>query len=297
MNCKEIVSAPRRRFLAAASVALVASAAPVSGILAQEPSGELVILQWQGGTEAEMWQEVEEAFMAKHPGVTVREADGDGSGRYARPDAHRAAWRRGGGHHHQHLAGVPRRTDRCRHPAAGRRPVGSVRLGREARPGLEGPRLGRRQHLRRDLHLRRSLGRSGTSPRTSKRPASSLPRPGTSSSLRFDKLKAAGFAPPVAIGAKYWSHAEWFESLLLRTAGVEAAAKLAAHEIPWTDPVVKTALAEVCRDAGGRLLRRPRGDVRQRLGRGRRPGLQGGRLQLSAHRHVGERARAKTTTA
>jgi ABC-type glycerol-3-phosphate transport system substrate-binding protein len=58
----------------------------------------------------------------------------------------------------------------------------------------------------------------------------------------FDKLKAAGYATPVAIGAKYWSHTEWFESLLLRTAGVETAAKLAAHEIPWTDPAVKTAL-------------------------------------------------------
>ena len=32
------------------------------------------------------------------------------------------------------------------------------------------------------------------------------------------------------------------KSLLLRTAGVETAAKLAAHEIPWTDPAVKTAL-------------------------------------------------------
>ncbi len=31
-------------------------------------------------------------------------------------------------------------------------------------------------------------------------------------------------------------------SLLLRTAGVETATKLAAHEIPWTDPAVKTAL-------------------------------------------------------
>ena len=58
----------------------------------------------------------------------------------------------------------------------------------------------------------------------------------------FDKLKAAGYPVPVAIGAKYWSHTEWFESLLLRTAGVETASKLAAHEIPWTDPAVKTAL-------------------------------------------------------
>ena len=58
----------------------------------------------------------------------------------------------------------------------------------------------------------------------------------------FDKLKAAGYPTPIAIGAKVWSHTEWFETLLLRTAGVETASKLAAHEIPWTDPAVKTAL-------------------------------------------------------
>jgi multiple sugar transport system substrate-binding protein len=58
----------------------------------------------------------------------------------------------------------------------------------------------------------------------------------------FDALKAAGYVTPVAIGAKYWSQTEWFESLLLRTAGVETASKLAAHEIPWTDPAVKAAL-------------------------------------------------------
>lgn len=42
--------------------------------------------------------------------------------------------------------------------------------------------------------------------------------------------------------AKVWAHAEWFESLLIRTAGVEYATKLANHEIPWTDQGVKTAL-------------------------------------------------------
>ncbi|MFY8030524.1 MAG: ABC transporter substrate-binding protein, partial [Devosia sp.] len=58
----------------------------------------------------------------------------------------------------------------------------------------------------------------------------------------IETLKGAGFAAPIAMPAKYWAHGEWFETLLLRTGGVEAAAKRAAHEIPWTDDVVKTTL-------------------------------------------------------
>ena len=57
-------------------------------------------------------------------------------------------------------------------------------------------------------------------------------------------------------GAKYWSHTEWFETLLMRTAGVETASKLAAHEIPWTDPAVKTALKKYAEMLEGGLLRR-----------------------------------------
>jgi len=64
----------------------------------------------------------------------------------------------------------------------------------------------------------------------------------------FDEFKAT-FEPlreadvtPMAVPAKVWAHAEWFESLLIRTAGVETATRLAAHEIPWTDEAVRTAL-------------------------------------------------------
>ena len=69
----------RRTLLAGAAMALLLGIAP-SSALAQDISGELVILQWQGGTEAEMWKKVEEAFMAKHPGVTVRELAVTGQG-------------------------------------------------------------------------------------------------------------------------------------------------------------------------------------------------------------------------
>ena len=69
----------RRTLLAGAAMALLLGIAP-SSAFAQDISGELVILQWQGGTEAEMWKKLEEAFVAKHPGVTVRELVVTGQG-------------------------------------------------------------------------------------------------------------------------------------------------------------------------------------------------------------------------
>jgi multiple sugar transport system substrate-binding protein len=57
----------------------------------------------------------------------------------------------------------------------------------------------------------------------------------------FGKLRDAGITP-VAMPAKVWAHAEWFENLLLRTAGVEAATQLARHKMAWTDPLVKATL-------------------------------------------------------
>ena len=57
----------------------------------------------------------------------------------------------------------------------------------------------------------------------------------------FKKLQAAGVTP-IAVGAKVWSHAEWFESIYEHLNGVEKAADLAAHKIPWTDDSVKNTL-------------------------------------------------------
>ncbi len=101
----------RRAVLAGIGLATLLVATPA---LAQELSGELVILQWQGGTDAEMWKKVEADFVAKNPGVTVRELVITGAGRRARRHPHGAARRRNGRRHHQHLAGLPRGTGRCR---------------------------------------------------------------------------------------------------------------------------------------------------------------------------------------
>ena len=76
----------------------------------------------------------------------------------------------------------------------------------------------------------------------------------------FKKLKDAGVTP-IAIGAKVWSHTEWFESIYEHLNGVEKAADLAAHKIPWTDESVKNTLkkyaellkAGCCGDATGML--------------------------------------------
>ncbi len=43
-------------------------------------SGELVVLRWQGGTDAEMWEQAQADFAAKNPGVAVRELVVTGQG-------------------------------------------------------------------------------------------------------------------------------------------------------------------------------------------------------------------------
>ena len=74
------VAVGRRTLLAGAAVALLLGVAPNGAALAEDISGELVIMQWQGGVEAELWKKLEDAFMAKHPGVTVRELVVTGQG-------------------------------------------------------------------------------------------------------------------------------------------------------------------------------------------------------------------------
>jgi ABC-type molybdate transport system substrate-binding protein len=61
-------------------------------------------------------------------------------------------------------------------------------------------------------------------------------------------LKTAGLVsdsgtPPFAIGgADGWVLTDWFENIYLSQAGPDKYDQLAKHQIPWTDPSVKTAL-------------------------------------------------------
>src|SRR5690349_24156462 len=67
----------RRTMLAGLGIAAALAFAPAAQA---QVSGELVILQWQGGTDAEMWGKLEADFAAKNPGVTVRELVVTGQG-------------------------------------------------------------------------------------------------------------------------------------------------------------------------------------------------------------------------
>jgi alpha-glucoside transport system substrate-binding protein len=55
-------------------------------------------------------------------------------------------------------------------------------------------------------------------------------------------LSDAGTSAVSIAGADGWTLTDWFENVYLRTAGPENYDKLSKHEIPWTDPTVRTAL-------------------------------------------------------
>ncbi len=228
----------RRSVIAAAGLALLMASTPG---WAQDLSGELVILQWQGGTDAEMWQKLEADFTAKNPGVTVRELVVTGQGDMRGPmrtallggekvdiiintwPAFRAELAD---------AGILRPIDDLWASAGldsvldqSWRDLGStagVTYGVNYTYGDRSAIWYKKAHLE----------KAGIEP----------PKTWDEFLASIDKLKAAGFAAPIAMPAKYWAHGEWFETLLIRTGGLDAAAKLAAHEIPWTDDIVKTTL-------------------------------------------------------
>ena len=237
-----IASANRRRaILAGATALLLAGISPLSA-WAQDVSGELVIMQWQTGTDGKMWKDVEAKFTELHPGVTIREfqpAGGQGDAR--------------GGMRTAILGGEVVDIIINTWPAfraelvdAGLlRPVDDqwasygwdTKLSQSWRDlgSIDGTTYG----------VTYTYGdRSGIWYKTAQFEKAGLTPPATWDEFlaSFEKLKAAGYPAPVVIPAKYWAHTEWFETLLLRTAGVDAAAQLAKHEIPWTDPKVKAAL-------------------------------------------------------
>ena len=238
MTIKSVSGLKRRSLLAGASLAVLLAVSPV---VAQELSGELVILQWQGGTDGEMWKEVEALFMKKHPGVTVREllitAQGDARGGIRTAllggevvdliintwPAFRAELAD---------AGILRPLDDQwaaynwdEKLSQSWKDIGAI----DGAPYAVTYTYGDRSAV---WYKTAHLAKAGIEP----------PKTWDEFVASFDALKAAGYSTPIAIGAKYWSHTEWFESILLRTGGVETATKLATRQIPWTDPAVKTAL-------------------------------------------------------
>ncbi|WP_423065564.1 ABC transporter substrate-binding protein [Devosia sp. CN2-171] len=239
MNMRTKTSGIRRRaVLAGASLTVLLAAAPV---LAQDLSGELVILQWQGGTDAEMWQKLEADFTAKNPGVAVRELVVTGQGDMRGPM--RTALL--GGEKVDIIINTWPAFRAELVDAGILRPIDDLwaSAGLDAVLDQSWKDLGSTDGVTYGVNYtygdrsaiwykKAHLEKAGVEP----------PKTWEEFLASIDKLKAAGFAAPIAMPAKYWAHGEWFETLLLRTGGVEAAAKLAAHEIPWTDDIVKTTL-------------------------------------------------------
>jgi ABC-type glycerol-3-phosphate transport system substrate-binding protein len=229
----------RRALIAGAALAVLMSSAPA---WAQDVSGELVILQWQGGVEAELWQKLEGAFVAKNPGVTVRELVMTGQGDMRGPM--RTALM--GGETVDLIINTWPAFRAELNDAGILRPIDDQWKANDwdSKLSASWKALGQIDGV--TYGITYTYGdRSGLWYKTSHMEKAGIAAPPATWDefiASFDKLKAAGYATPVAIGAKYWSHTEWFETLLLRTAGVETASQLALHQIPWTDPAVKTAL-------------------------------------------------------
>lgn len=228
----------RRTLLAGAGLALLLSTAPAA---AQDLSGELVILQWQGGTDGEMWQRLEDAFVARHPAVTVRELVVTGQGDMRGPM--RTALL--GGEVVDIIINTWPAFRAELNDAGLLRPIDGqwASYGWDDKLSSSWKDLGSIDGV--PYAVTYTYGdRSAIWYETEHLEKAGIAPPATWEQFlaSFDALKAAGYATPIAMPAKYWAHGEWFESLLLRTAGVETAARLARHEIPWTDPAVKGAL-------------------------------------------------------
>ena len=228
----------RRTMLAGLGIAAALAFAPAAQA---QVSGELVILQWQGGTDAEMWGKLEADFAAKNPGVTVRELVVTGQGDMRGPM--RTA-----------LLGGEKVDVIINTWPAFRAELADAGLLRPiddlwASAGLDSvldqswKDLGSTAGVTYGVNYtygdrsaiwykKAHLEKAGIEP----------PKTWDEFITSIEKLKAAGFAAPIAMPAKYWAHGEWFETLLIRNGGLDAAAKLAAHEIPWTDDIVKNTL-------------------------------------------------------
>jgi multiple sugar transport system substrate-binding protein len=238
MTIKSVFGLSRRSLLGAAGLTLLLSAAPVA---AQDVTGELVILQWQGGTDAEMWAKLEADFAAKNPGVTVRELVVTGQGDMRGPM--RTALL-GGEKVDVIINTWP--AFRAELVDAGLlRPIDDLwaSAGLDSVLDQSWKDLGSTDGVTYGVNY--TYGdRSAIWYKKAHFEKAGLEPPKTWDEFlaSIEKLKGSGFAAPIAMPAKYWAHGEWFETLLLRTGGVEAASRLAAHEIPWTDDIVKTTL-------------------------------------------------------
>ena len=68
------------------------------------------------------------------------------------------------------------------------------------------------------------------------------------------RLSATGITPFAIAGADGWTLTDLFENIYLRQAGPDKYDQLAAHQIPWTHPTVRSALRRLAELIGDPLL-------------------------------------------
>jgi ABC-type glycerol-3-phosphate transport system substrate-binding protein len=228
----------RAALLVGASLAVAATASMAS---AADVSGELVLLDWASGNEQEMIKALEDGFMKANPNVTFKEINltvqGDARG------AMRAALQSG------------EKADLFVNTwPAFRKELVDAGLLRDLGPLWDSAKLG--DSLSDSWKALGSTDgklygitytygdRSAMFYKTDtmkKAGIDTQPKTWDEFVGNFKKLNDAGITP-IAIGAKFWSHTEWFESIYEHLNGVDKAADLAAHKIPWTDDSVKNTL-------------------------------------------------------
>ncbi len=230
----------RRALIAGASLA-AALAFSVPSWAADDVSGDLVLLNWATGSELDMIKALGSAFEKAHPGVHFKRTDlttqGDQRG------AIRAALQSG------ETADIFVNT----WPAF-RKELADAGFLRDLGPLWDSAKIG--DNL---SDTWKELGSTdgkvyGVTYTFGDRSAmfyltATMKKAGIDSQPKtwdefvgnFKKLQAIDVTP-IGIGAKVWAHTEWFETIYEHLNGVDMAADLAAHKIPWTDDSVKNAL-------------------------------------------------------
>ncbi|MBZ9938147.1 ABC transporter substrate-binding protein [Mesorhizobium sp. BR1-1-16] len=207
-----------------------------------QPTGEVEILNWLGGADAAVINELAKGFEAKYPGVTIKQVpvttSGDQRGgiRTAllggqKVDLIISAWPA----FRKELADAgmlrdvssvwtEKNWDKLLSPTW--RALSTTDGAVYGVPYIFGYRSG-------IWHVPADLQKIGLQ---------AFPADWNGFTGTFEPLRKAGFAEPVALPGKIYAHGEWFESLLLRVGGPEVIDDLAAHKIKWTDERLVKAL-------------------------------------------------------
>lgn len=206
-----------------------------------EPKGELVVLQWLTGSELDSFKRIEAAFIKAYPDVTVREVAVTWSG-----DA-RGSLRASlmGGESADVMVNTWPTFRRELADAGLLRPLNEVYVAKKWSEKID-PSWRDLGSIEDQMYgLTYTYGdRSGIWYRKQTLMDAGIetpPKDWDSLIASFAKLREKNVTP-VAVPAKFWAHAEIFESLLLRMQGTAFSKALANREVLWTDDRVKDIL-------------------------------------------------------